>query len=148
MEFAHIVAILVGMGCLYLAYERVFIPLRDTLRGGEREGVSTLSADAYVPHDDDAPETMHRDHGLSGLSALSEAQRGALLGIMIDRSRPALISALVACDWKTGEIRAVLKGDNGVIGTEVDAARARLGITETPRYVTVRERGEERKVQL
>lgn len=147
MEFAHIVAILVGMGCLYLAYERVIIPICDAMRPGVGEDVSTVSDSAYVAHDEESPETMHRDHGLSGLSALSETQRAALLAITVDRSRPALIGALVAAEWKTGEIRAVLKGDNGAIGVEVDAARARLGIAEMPRYVTVNN-GKNGKVKL
>lgn len=46
----------------------------------------------------------------------------------LDRSKVAIIEVMVYNGWGTGEIRASLKGDNGAIGAEVEAARQRLGI--------------------
>lgn len=46
----------------------------------------------------------------------------------LDRSKAVLIELLVYSGWQVGEIRAVVKGDNGAIGVEVDAARKRLGV--------------------
>lgn len=40
------------------------------------------------------------------------------------RDREAVVVTLVAAGWKVGEVRAVLKGDNGVIGEEYARARA------------------------
>lgn len=54
-----------------------------------------------------------------------------LARLEVDRSKAVIIYVLVYSGWTTGEIRSVLKGDNGAIGLEVEAARQRLGI-ETP----------------
>lgn len=48
--------------------------------------------------------------------------------VELDRSKLAIIEVMVYNGWTTGEIRSILKGDNGAIGKEVDAARERLGI--------------------
>jgi len=37
--------------------------------------------------------------------------------------RTAVVRALVAAGWSVGQIRALLKGDNGAIGLEVEAVR-------------------------
>ena len=37
--------------------------------------------------------------------------------------RSAVVRALVASGWSVGQIRALLKGDNGAIGLEVEAVR-------------------------
>jgi hypothetical protein len=46
--------------------------------------------------------------------------------LMVDRSREALLDALVAAGWSTTQIRGLLRGANDAIGAEVEAARARL----------------------
>jgi hypothetical protein len=51
--------------------------------------------------------------------------------------RAALIEALVRAGWSVGQIRATLKGDNGAIGQEVEAARQRLGMPAPRRVVTI-----------
>lgn len=47
--------------------------------------------------------------------------------LQLDRTRTALIEVLVLAGWEVGEVRGVVKGDNGKIGDEVAAARERLG---------------------
>jgi hypothetical protein len=44
----------------------------------------------------------------------------------VDRTRAALIELLVYSEWSLSEIRSMIKGDNGTIGAEVEAARQRL----------------------
>lgn len=56
--------------------------------------------------------------------------------MQLDRTRTALIELLVYSDWEVGQIRSVLKGDNGTIGAEIEAARKRLGLTARPPNVT------------
>lgn len=51
--------------------------------------------------------------------------------LQLDRTKVAVIEVMVYNGWQVGEIRAVVKGDNGAIGAEVEAAKKRLGI-ETP----------------
>lgn len=73
------------------------------------------------------PQTAGLSGGLSGLSARSEDVPSAVRDITLYRTREQLIAALVAAGWGVGEIRSVLRGDNGKIGEEIAAARARLG---------------------
>lgn len=54
----------------------------------------------------------------------------------VDRSKTALIELMVYTGWTVGEIRAVIKGDNGAIGLEIEAARRRLGMAPTEGYRT------------
>ena len=56
--------------------------------------------------------------------------------------RGALVEALVTNEWGVGQIRNVLKGDNGVISQEIAAARERLGLPATPRTITISRHGE------
>ena len=62
-------------------------------------------------------------------------------------NRAALIEALVAAEWSVGQIRATLKGDNGAIGQEVEAARQRLGMPAPRRVVTI-SNGKQGEVEL
>ena len=71
--------------------------------------------------------------GLSGLSVWSAPLPAPVQTLMVDRTRAALLSALVAAGWKTGDIRAVLKGDNGRIGEEVETEQQRQNITPPAR---------------
>jgi hypothetical protein len=86
---------------------------------------------AYVTRPPALEADTATDPGLSaGLSGLSELEGVAWDGLTLYRSREALLRALVAAGWKTGEIRAVVKGDNALIGQEVQAARRALGLEE------------------
>lgn len=62
--------------------------------------------------------------------------------VQLDRTKTALIEVLVYSGWDVAQIRSVLKGDNGALGAEIDAARKRLGIApEPPRTILVRDNG-------
>lgn len=125
---------------------KALAPARD--HGPPPWDVSGVSAPAYDEGGGGEGDDMPRDLGLSArLSALTPARRDALLAIIIDTddkgeraaltTRAALVAALVAAGWQTGEIRAVLKGDNGAIGLDVEAARQRLGVGPSMRFVTI-----------
>lgn len=104
--------------------------------------VSVAPAAPYVapaPAPEPAPPA---DRGLSaGLSAPAPAVPEPLRAIMIDSeadkaerqaatTRPALIRALVAAGWRTGEIRTLLRGDTTAVTDEIRAARIALGVAE------------------
>ena len=59
--------------------------------------------------------------------------------LQLDRTKTAIIEVLVYNGWRVGDIRAALKGDNGAIGAEVDAARKKLGIFPQERTLRVRD---------
>lgn len=65
-----------------------------------------------------------------------------------DRTKTALIELLVYSGWDVGQIRGVVKGDNGAIGLEVEAARKRLGIIVEPRQLRVRDDQGERLIPM
>jgi hypothetical protein len=68
--------------------------------------------------------------------------------LQLDRTKQALIEVMVYNGWGAGEIRAVIKGDNGVIGAEVDAARKKLGIEPPDRVIRVRDEKGERVIPI
>ena len=68
--------------------------------------------------------------------------------IEVDRTKTALIELLVYSGWEVGQIRGVLKGDNGAIGTEIEAAKIRLGMTDPPRQLRVRDETGERLIPM
>lgn len=66
----------------------------------------------------------------------------------VDRTKTTLIELLVYSGWDVGQIRSVIKGDNGAIGAEVEAARQRLGIVEVPRMLRVKDDSGERLIPM
>lgn len=66
--------------------------------------------------------------------------------LQLDKTKTAVIEVLVYSGWTTGEIRSVIKGDNGAIGAEVEAARVRLGIDQPERVLKVRDGRSERVI--
>jgi hypothetical protein len=94
---------------------------------------------AYVTHGDAYPADNATDPGPSVRpSAPSVELPPELEALTVDRSRAALIAALVAAGWNTGQIRAVLKGANDVTGKEVEAERQRQGLaSEDVRLVPI-----------
>jgi hypothetical protein len=67
---------------------------------------------------------------------------------LFDRTKTALIELLVYSGWEVGQIRVVLKGDNGALGAEIEAARQRLGISTEPRQLRVRDDQGERLIAM
>ena len=126
----------------------------------------TEEASSVSPQDYDNPPAAdavatpadRADSGLSaGLSGLSALQQSVLLAIMLDNSmEPGQRAARVTTEnvvallvvfggWKTGEIRSVLKGDNGPLGALIAQTKERYGVRDE-RAVTVGK--ERREVQL
>jgi hypothetical protein len=66
----------------------------------------------------------------------------------VDRTKTALIELLVYTGWEVGQIRNVVKGDNGAIGTEIEAARQRRGIALPGRELRVRDDKGERLIPM
>lgn len=128
---------------VYAAIWRAFVGLLRTLWSGPRPDpepapVSTIfvplpasyvagSAEIPPPDAPSAPSAVRP-------SAPSAALPPAVAQLMADRSREALILALVAAGWSTTQIRTHLRGANDAIGAEVEAARQRL---EAPRQTPV-----------
>jgi len=52
-------------------------------------------------------------------------------------SRADVIRLLVANDWTVGQIRGLIKGDNGMIGQEIEQARTVLDAPPPRRTVTI-----------
>lgn len=68
--------------------------------------------------------------------------------LQLHTTKTTLIEVLVYNGWQVGEIRSTIKGDNGAIGTEVDAARKRLGIDAPERTLRVRDGRSERVISF
>lgn len=66
----------------------------------------------------------------------------------VDRTRTAIIELMVYSGWATGEIRSILKGDNNVLGPEIEAAKKKLGIVDEPRQLRVRDEKGERLIPM
>jgi hypothetical protein len=66
----------------------------------------------------------------------------------VDRTKTALIELLVYSGWEVGQIRGVLKGDNGTIGAEIQAAKIRLGMVDEPRHLRVKDDHGERLIPM
>jgi hypothetical protein len=61
--------------------------------------------------------------------------------LQLDRTRAAVIEELLTHGWTVADLRreGILRGDNGAIGAEIDAARKRLGIAPPDRTLRVRD---------
>ena len=100
----------------------------------------TLMSRAAQP----APQTAQTDRQTD---YVSEADLW-LDRIEVDRTKTALIELLVYSGWEVGQIRGVLKGDNGAIGAEIEAAKIRLGMVEPPRTLRVKDDHGERLIPM
>lgn len=78
---------------------------------------------------------------------VSEADRW-LGRLEVDRTKTALIELLVYSGWEVAQIRSVLKGENAALGTEIEAAKIRLGIADAPRMLHVRDDKGERDIVM
>jgi hypothetical protein len=91
-----------------------------------------------------APQTAQTD---TTDSYVSEADLW-LDRLEVDRTKTALIELLVYSGWEVGQIRGVIKGDNGTIGAEVQAAKIRLGMVDEPRHLRVKDDHGERLIPM
>lgn len=125
-------------------------------------GIKRLIAFNWTPTEDDKPRFLRRtpapvaritihdsdDDDEEPSEAPPADANGALAALCTDRTRGAVIRVLVLAGWEVGQIRAVLKGDNGTIGAEVATARAALGTAAPPaRELIIRERPEGKLVE-
>lgn len=93
-----------------------------------------LSPDPATPSQ--TPQTDQTDSADRPMVSVGDLHLDRL---QLDRTKTAVIEVMVYNGWQVGEIRAVLKGDNGAIGAEVEAARARLGLDTPERTLRVRD---------
>ena len=56
--------------------------------------------------------------------------------VKVDRTKTAWLELMVYSGYTVPEIRSILKGDNGTLGTEIEAARKRLGIEPPVQHIT------------
>lgn len=106
----------------------------------EDYGIIAPRAVSYYQVDDPATvRVMSRQEEQTVKQTKQTAQTDADLWmgrVQVDRTKTALIELLVYSGWNVGEIRALLKGDSGVLGQEIDSARKRLGITPPAPHIT------------
>lgn len=104
-------------------------------------------APADLTEDAQTEQTTQTDQTDEADQAVSDADLW-LDRMELDRTRTAVIELMVYTGWSTSQVRAVLKGDSGVIGVEVEAARQKLGITAPDRMLRVRDEKGERVIPL
>ena len=92
-------------------------------------------------------QTTQTDQTDGQTDQVSEADRW-LDRIEVDRTKTALIELLVYSGWDVGQIRGVVKGDNGAIGVEVEAAKQKLGMVDEPRQLRVKDDHGERLIPM
>ena len=137
--FAYAYAALAALGVGAIVYARVVIPLLEAF------GINPPFVRAfYGKPQSQTAQTAQTDRPDSPSAAVETPATPANL---TERAIPAgdrgaLVEALVINEWGVGQIRGVLKGDNGVISQEIAAARERLGLPAAPRTITISRHGE------
>jgi hypothetical protein len=139
-DVVYLYAICAGIGVIAIVYARVVIPLLEAF------GIDAPLSSAFYdkPQTPQTTQTGQTDRTDSPSAAQEEPATPTNL---TERAIPAgdrgaLVEALVVNQWGVGQIRTVLKGDNGVISQEIAAARERLGLPATPRTFTISRHGE------
>jgi hypothetical protein len=137
---AYAYAALAAIGVGAIVYARVVVPLLEAF------GIDAPLSGAFYdkPQTPQTAQTAQTDRpdSPSAASEPTEAPRNLTERTIPAGDRGALVEALVINEWGVGQIRGVLKGDNGVISAEVAAARERLGLPATPRTITISRHGE------
>lgn len=136
---AYAYAALAALGVGAIVYARVVIPLLEAF------GINPPLVRVFYgkPQPQTAQTTKtDRPDSPSAAQEEPEAPRNLTERAIPAGDRGALVEALVSNDWGVGQIRGVLKGDNGVISAEVAAARERLGLPAAPRTITISRHGE------
>ncbi len=107
--------------------------------GEDMSSISNTAADDYVAE----PVRMAQTDSRQAVCLPVSEPHKAPAHLQLNKTRTAVIEELLTHGWNVGEIRSVVKGDNGTIGAEIDAARQRLGIEAEARTVPVRVRGQD-----
>jgi len=136
---AYAYAALAAIGVGAIVYARVVVPLLEAF------GIDAPLANAF--YDKPQPQTAQTAQTDRPDSPSAAVETPATPTNLTERAIPAgdrgaLVEALVVNEWGVGQIRTVLKGDNGVISAEVAAARERLGLPAAPRTFTISRHGE------
>ena len=136
---AYAYAALAAIGVGAIVYARVVIPLLEAF------GINPPFVRAF--YGNQQPQTTQttqtdRPDSPSAAQEQSEAPRNLTERTIPAGDRGALVEALVVNQWGVGQIRTVLKGDNGVISQEIAAARERLGLPAAARTFTISRHGE------
>ena len=136
---AYAYAILAAIGVGAIVYARVVVPILEAF-----EIDAPLAGAFYDKQPAQTTQTTQTDRAdsLSAASHEPEAPTNLTERAIPAGDRGALVEALVTNDWGVGQIRTVLKGDNGVISQEIAAARERLGLPAAPRTITISRHGE------
>jgi hypothetical protein len=137
---AYAYAALAAIGVGAIVYARVVVPLLEAF------GIDAPLSSAFY----DKPQTPQttqtgqtdRTDSPSAVQEEPEAPRNLTERAIPAGDRGALVEALVVNEWGVGQIRNVLKGDNGVISQEISAARERLGLPAAARTFTISRHGE------
>jgi hypothetical protein len=139
---AYAYAFLATIGVGAIVYARIIIPMFESF--GVRAPWSDVFYGKQQPQTTQTTQTAQTDRPDSPSAAQEEpeAPRNLTERTIPAGDRGALVEALVTNDWGVGQIRGVLKGDNGVISQEIAAARERLGLPATPRTITISRHGE------
>jgi hypothetical protein len=138
-DSVYIYAVCAAIGVIAIFYARVVIPLLEAF------GINPPFVRAFYgkqqPQTTQAGQTDRADSP-SAAPEPTEAPTNLTERAIPAGDRGALVEALVINEWGVGQIRGVLKGDNGVISAEVAAARERLGLPAAPRTITISRHGE------
>jgi hypothetical protein len=138
-DVVYLYALCAAIGVIAIVYARVVIPLLEAF--GVRAPLKGAFYGKPQPQTTQPGQTDRTDSP-SAASEPTEAPRNLTERAIPAGDRGALVEALVINEWGVGQIRGVLKGDNGVISAEVAAARERLGLPATPRTITISRHGE------
>jgi len=104
-----------------------------------------ITVNTYQPVDRLPSRVMSREEGQTEQTDQTDEQTDRVSEpnnqpsrLQLDKTRAALIEELLYNGWTLTDIRRerILRGDNGEIGTEIEAARKRLGIAQSAQYVT------------
>ena len=136
---AYAYAALAAIGVGAIVYARVVVPLLEAF------GIDAPLVGAF--YDKQQPQTAQttqtdRPDSPSAAVETPEAPNNLTERAIPAGDRGALVEALVINEWGVGQIRGVLKGDNGVISQEIAAARERLGLPAAARTFTISRHGE------
>ena len=136
---AYAYAFLATIGVGAIVYARIIIPMFESF--GVRAPWSDVFYGKQQPQTTQTTQTDKPDSPSAAVET-PEASHNLTERAIPAGDRGALVEALVINEWGVGQIRGVLKGDNGVISQEIAAARERLGLPAAPRTITISRHGE------